>query len=108
MNILPFKQNILFNPPLWMCLLFDAIGCVSYFVPGWGEWLDVLWAPLAALLFYCAFGGKTGKVGAVISFVEELLPFTDILPLFTLGWFVRRSEKRSADNAQRTVVKKKK
>lgn len=83
------------RPPLWLCIVFDAIGCLSYIVPVWGEYTDAIWAPIAALLFYLAFGGRTGKIGAAVTFVEELLPFTDFVPLFTIGWFVKKHEKNS-------------
>jgi hypothetical protein len=32
------------------------------------------------------YGGREGRVAAVISFVEEALPFVDIVPSFTLMW----------------------
>ena len=79
-------------PSLWLCLLLDAVGMVSYFIPAWGEWIDAVWGPLSAFLFYYLFGGKTGAVGAAISFAEESLPFTDIIPMFTIGYFVRKRE----------------
>lgn len=79
-------------PSLWLCLLLDAMGMVSYFVPGWGEWIDTIWGPLSAIIFYILFGGKTGMVGAAISFAEEALPFTDVVPMFTIGYFVRKKE----------------
>ena len=80
-------------PALWLCLLLDALGMVSYLIPVWGEWIDTIWGPLAALLFYILFGGKTGTVGAVISFLEELLPFVDVIPMFTIGYFIRKRER---------------
>lgn len=95
----PRRQG-LWQPPLWLCLLLDAAGCVSYFLPVWGEWMDMVWAPLAAVLFYVAFGGKTGTLGALITFAEELLPYTDILPVFTLGWFVRRHERTTSSKRE--------
>lgn len=79
---------------LWFCLLMDAVGCLSYIVPGVGEWLDVLWAPLSAWIFYRAFGGRMGTIGSVIALIEEALPFVDILPTFTIAWLVRHLEKR--------------
>jgi hypothetical protein len=32
------------------------------------------------------YKGREGKVAAVISFVEEALPWVDIVPSFTLMW----------------------
>jgi hypothetical protein len=93
-------------PPLWLCLLLDAIGIASYFIPIWGEWMDVMWGPLSACWFYYLFGGKTGVVGAVVSFVEESLPFADIIPMFTIGYFIRKRELLLHSKTDKTYVEK--
>lgn len=82
------------TPTLLVCILFDAIGYFSYLFPGVGEWSDLLWAPVSAIIFYTLFGGRTGKIGGIISFVEEILPFTDFIPTFTIGYFVQRTAKK--------------
>ena len=64
----------------------DLIGCATYSVPFLGEFGDLLWAPLSALLFYKAFGGWKGALGSAFNFVEEILPFTDFIPTFTIAW----------------------
>lgn len=64
----------------------DLIGCASFVIPGFGEFSDVIWAPLSAYLFYKMFGGKKGVMGGVFNFLEEILPFTDVIPTFTLMW----------------------
>ena len=79
-------------PKLWVCILLDLVGMISYFVPSIGEWIDALWAPIAAFLFYLLFGGKTGTIGAAITFAEEVLPFADAIPMFTIGYFARKKE----------------
>jgi hypothetical protein len=78
------------RPPLYLALLFDAIGCLSYFVPALGEVSDVIWAPLSGAIFYFLFGGKVGVLGGIFDFIEEALPFTDIIPTFTIAWIYRR------------------
>lgn len=83
------------RPPLWLCLMLDAVGIASYFIPAWGEWIDLAWAPIAALLFYWIFGGKTGAIGSAITLLEEALPFTDIVPMFTIAYLL---SKRKAEN----------
>ena len=93
-------------PPLWLCLLLDAIGIASYFIPIWGEWIDVMWGPLSACWFYYLFGGKTGVVGAVVSFVEESLPFADIIPMFTIGYFIRKRDFLLHSKTDKTYVEK--
>ncbi len=72
---------------LLLSLLFDAIGMFSYALPFLGEvTIDVIWAPISGIILASMYKGTVGKVGGVISFLEELLPFTDILPTFTLTW----------------------
>ncbi len=78
------------KPSLIFCLIMDIIGSATYFVPGVGEWFDIIWAPVSAFIFYRSFGGKTGKIGAFINFTEEIIPFTDIIPTFTLAYLYKR------------------
>jgi hypothetical protein len=73
-------------PSLLACLLFDFIGYSSYAVPFFGEFLDVLWAPLSAIIFWKMFGFKKGFFGGVFSFIEELTPGLDFIPTFTINW----------------------
>jgi len=81
------------KPTLVFCLIMDLIGVASYFMPGIGEGFDLFWAPITAYLFYRSFGGKIGQMGAFINFVEEILPFTDIIPTFTLVYLYKRFKK---------------
>jgi len=67
-------------------LLFDAIGMMSFTVPGIGEFADIIWAPIAAFLMTRMYKGRVGKVASVLTFLEEIIPFTDIIPSFTLTW----------------------
>ncbi|WP_420573869.1 hypothetical protein [Kordia sp.] len=67
-------------------IIFDMVGYVSYMIPGLAEFSDIIWAPLSAWIMTRMYKGTSGKVGAVISFIEEALPFTDIIPTFTLMW----------------------
>lgn len=84
------------KPSLLLCILLDVVGSASYFLPFIGEWADLVWAPLSGYIFYKLFGGKTGKIGAVVSMVEEALPFTDIIPTFTIAYIYKSiTERRS-------------
>lgn len=74
------KKNLLLG------LLFDGIGMLSFTVPLIGEFSDVIWAPIAGFLMTRMYKGSVGKVGGVIAFLEEIIPFTDIIPSFTLTW----------------------
>ena len=70
------------NKRLWIGLLFDAIGMLSYFFP----FVDIVWAPLSAYLMIRMYPGMTGKVAGVVSFLEEAIPGFDFFPSFTLTW----------------------
>jgi len=83
---------------LALSLLFDAIGYTSFLIPGIGEFADIVWAPASAWLMTKLYKGKSGKIGAVISFIEEAMPGLDVIPTFTLMWlytYVFSSEKKS-------------
>lgn len=67
-------------------LIYDAIGMASYAVPIVGPLSDLVWAPYAAKKMTEMYPGKKGKIAAVIVFIEEILPGTDIIPTFTLMW----------------------
>jgi hypothetical protein len=77
-------------PSLLTCVLLDLVGYSSFSIPFLGEFSDLIWAPVSAIIFYRLFGGKIGVFGAVLTFAEELLPFTDFVPGFTLAWLVQQ------------------
>lgn len=72
---------------LYLGLLFDAIGMVSYFIPGIGEFSDIVWAPVAGWLMTRLYKSTAGKTAGVVTFIEELVPGLDIVPTFTIMWF---------------------
>jgi hypothetical protein len=76
-------------PNLFLCILFDIIGYASFSIPVLGESIDIIWAPLSGWLFYKMFGGKFGIFGGAFDFVEEILPFTDFIPTFSIAWCIR-------------------
>ena len=67
---------------LILSLLFDALGYVSFFIPVF----DLFWAPLSAYLMTRMYKGKKGKIAGVIVFIEETLPFIDVVPSFSIMW----------------------
>lgn len=72
---------------LLLSILFDAIGMLSFVIPGIGEFSDVIWAPVSVYFITKMYKGTVGKVGGTISFLEEIGIFgTDFLPTFTLTW----------------------
>lgn len=75
------------NRNLYLGILFDLLGMVSFTVPLVGEFSDVIWAPVSGLLLAWMYKGRAGKIGGIFSVLEEIIPFTDIIPTFTIMWF---------------------
>ncbi|CAA9202540.1 hypothetical protein [Flavobacterium bizetiae] len=71
---------------LLLGLLLDGVGMISFSIPLIGEFSDVIWAPVAAFIMTRMYKGRVGRVASVLTFIEEALPFTDIIPSFTLTW----------------------
>ncbi|SHL89410.1 hypothetical protein [Flavobacterium saccharophilum] len=71
---------------LLLGLLLDGIGMISFSIPLIGEFSDVIWAPIAAFIMTRMYKGRVGKMASILTFVEEIIPFTDIIPSFTLTW----------------------
>lgn len=67
-------------------LVLDGIGMLSLAIPGLGEFLDILWAPVAGWFMTRLYPGRKGKIAGVVAFLEELLPGLDLIPSFTLMW----------------------
>lgn len=90
-------------------IIFDLLGVITYLFPGLGEAFDLAWAPIAAATFFAMYRGLTGIIGGSFVFIEELFPFTDIVPTFTITWFwvyIINGEKNKArflkNNIQKT------
>ena len=71
---------------LLLSILLDAMGYLSFLIPGIGEFSDVVWAPLSGYLMTRLYKGKPGKIAGVVAFIEEALPGLDVIPTFTLMW----------------------
>ena len=56
---------------LLFCIVMDIIGCLTYAVPGVGEFADVVWAPVSAIIFYKTFGGWKGALGSIFSQIAD-------------------------------------
>lgn len=77
-------------------LLFDLLGYVSFVFPPF----DFLWAPLSGYLMTKLYEGKKGKIAGIFVFIEEALPFVDVVPTFTIMWlytYLYASTKTSAE-----------
>lgn len=83
---------------LFLSLVIDAIGYISFLIPGLGEVSDVVWAPVSAYLMTKMYKGNKGKIAAAVAFIEEAMPGLDVIPTFTLMWlftYVFTSSKES-------------
>ena len=88
------------QPSLLLCIIMDALGCVTYMLPAIGEFGDIVWAPVSAFIFYRAFGGKVGVLGGIFNFIEEAMPGLDFIPTFTIAWIWQ------SINGEKTLSKK--
>ncbi len=70
-------------------ILLDAIGLISYVIPAYGEAFDTVWAPVSAIILLVKFG-RTSLPASLLQFVEELLPFSDFIPTFTLTYLYQK------------------
>ena len=85
------EKKEMFLPNIGICIVMDLVGMASYFFPGIGEFADIIWAPISGYVFFKLFGGRLGLIGGVLDFLEEIIPFTDIIPSFTIAWFIRKN-----------------
>ena len=70
---------------LVVSLLIDLIGSSSYLLPFVGEGFDIAWAPMQTIFIMASYEESMPSL-KYVSFLEEILPFTDLLPSGTLGW----------------------
>ena len=70
----------------------DAVGMGSYLLPVLGETFDEVWAFVAGIVFYRWFGTK---IGSLLSGLEEVLPFNDFIPSFTIAYFYFKSRQKN-------------
>lgn len=70
---------------LIVSLTVDFIGSMSYLLPVVGEGFDVAWAPISMILVGAMYDESSPHL-KYVALMEELLPFTDIVPSATLGW----------------------
>ena len=71
---------------LGVCILLDLAGDASELIPFLGEFTDVGFAPAEAALIKLLFNSNAL---AAFGFAEEILPFTDVVPTFTISWALK-------------------
>lgn len=75
-------------------VILDVIGMLSFSIPFLGEFSDIIWAPISYYIMKKTYPGVKGHFVSIVSFLEELLPFTDVLPTFTLMAIYTISKKK--------------
>lgn len=78
---------------LMASLAIDTLGMASYLIPALGEAADIVIAPIVSILIYAV---HRTTLGAIAGFLEEIIPFTDIIPSATIIWFYRYFLKRES------------
>lgn len=76
-----------------MCLIIDAIGMSTYALPLLGEAGDLAWAPIQKFLVKQITGVNSNWV-----MLEELLPFTDVVPAATISYFIMKGKEKAQQN----------
>ena len=71
----------------------DTVGYFTYALPAFGEFGDIVWAPLSAFIFYKTFDGTKGLIGRILNGIEEILPFTDFIPSLCIMYFLQNKSK---------------
>mmetsp|Transcript_109017 Transcript_109017/g.314917 ORF Transcript_109017/g.314917 Transcript_109017/m.314917 type:complete len:261 (+) Transcript_109017:1-783(+) len=80
-------------------LMIDLIGSASYLLPVVGEGFDIAWAPIQTVLIMAMYDNTTPNL-KYVSFFEELLPFTDIVPSASIGFLAEFGPKLLAKNPE--------
>lgn len=83
------KSNINPQPSLILCLILDVVGCLSFFMPVYNVLFKLLWAPVAALIYFRMFGGRLGFFGGVALFIEETSSIGFMIPTFTITFLAK-------------------
>jgi len=50
------------------------------------------------------FGRRSGALGGIFSFLEEISPGLDFIPTFTIAWFIRKQEVVKSQKPGREVI----
>ena len=81
------KEFVLDSPSrkLVASLAIDFVGNATFVVPGLGELADLVWAPVSSKMVDLLYKDSSPRA-RYVAFLEEVLPFTDIIPTATLAW----------------------
>ena len=80
---------------LALSIILDIIGFFTMFP------IDLAWAPFSGYLMTRMYKGNLGKAAGIVSFIEEIVPFSDVIPTFTIMWFytyvIKKEEKKDEE-----------
>ena len=80
---------------LGLSIVLDIVGFFTI-IP-----LDLVWAPISGFLMTKMYKGTKGKIAGIISFLEEIIPFADAIPTFTIMWIytyvIQKGDKEKDD-----------
>ncbi|RAJ89902.1 hypothetical protein LX87_05591 [Larkinella arboricola] len=71
---------------LLLSLIIDLIGMLTYLAPGSGETLDIVLAVISMAIVKSMYLRNERSEYVLL---EEILPFTDIIPSATVIWFIK-------------------
>ncbi len=63
---------------LLLSIILDLVGLIPL--------IDIIWAPLSGYIMSKMYKGNKGKIAGIISFIEEIIPYSDFIPTFTIMW----------------------
>jgi hypothetical protein len=90
-NNMPAEKPL---PSLTSCLFMDLMGFAFLAIPFAGPFLEAMFAPVSAIIYWRMFGFKKGFFGGVFNFFEELIPGVDLIPTFTITWFMQYAKRK--------------
>lgn len=82
---------------LAICIGIDLVGSGSLGVPLIGDVLDLVTAPLTAVMLQALFANSFVTIAGL---VEEILPGTDAIPTATLAWFAEHYGHLQSDHTR--------
>jgi len=101
-DLQPVVQHKL--PPLALCLLMDFLGFAFLAIPILGPFIEAIFAPVSAFIYMRMFGfGLRGIFGGIFNFIEELIPGMDLIPTFTITWFLQYARHNKQAQHLRTI-----
>lgn len=81
---------------LILSLLVDIVGVLTYLAPGQGEFLDLILAFISKAIVNSMYLRNSHSNWVLL---EEILPFTDVIPSATIIWFMKHlGSKKEAFN----------